>query len=65
MRIAFFSTESYDKESFDAANAEFGYEIEYFESRLNGRTAAKARGFDAVCAFVNDSCVFRPTRLMQ
>ncbi len=54
MRIAFFSTESYDKESFDVANTEFGYEIEYFESRLNGRTAAKARGFDAVCAFVND-----------
>jgi D-lactate dehydrogenase len=54
MRIAFFSAKSYDRQSFDAANAVVGHEIEYFEERLTAHTAPLAAGYPAVCAFVND-----------
>lgn len=51
-RIAFFDTKPYDKIYFDQLNQH--YEIVYFESKLNEKTAKLAQGFDAVCAFVND-----------
>lgn len=54
MRIAVFSTKSYDREFLDRANRDFGYELVYFESRLSRETAELARGFPAVCLFVND-----------
>ncbi len=54
MRIAVFSTKPYDRESLEAANAAFGHELVYFETRLVAETCALAAGFDAVCAFVND-----------
>ncbi len=54
LRIAFFDTKPYDKIYFDALKAEYGIEIEYFESKLSPRTAVMAKGFKAVCAFVND-----------
>ena len=54
MKILFFDTKSYDKESFDAALSSFpSVEIEYTKSDLDPRTAVLAEGFDAVCAFVN------------
>lgn len=54
MRIALFSSKSYDVEYFDDANEQFGFEIIHFESRLRTKTAHLADGFDAVCVFVND-----------
>ncbi len=54
MRIAFFSTKPYDRLYFDAANAEHGHELVYFEPRLTRATAPLAAGHEAVCAFVND-----------
>ena len=54
MKIAFFDTHSYDKNSFEEANKSFGFEIEFFEYKLNENTAMTASGFDAVCVFVND-----------
>ncbi|MBQ8791156.1 MAG: 2-hydroxyacid dehydrogenase [Ruminiclostridium sp.] len=53
MKIAFYDTKSYDRESFDAVNE--NYEIEYIESKLNSHTALLAEGCQAVCAFVNDN----------
>lgn len=53
--IAFFDAKPYDRKSFDLANAKIGYEITYFETKLNSRTVELASGFDAVCAFVNDT----------
>lgn len=54
MKILFYDTKSYDKDSFDAALASFSsMEIEYTKSDLEPRTAVLAEGFDAVCAFVN------------
>lgn len=52
-KIAFFDTKPYDKESFDRHNK--GYDIHYFEDKLSAETVSLAAGFDAVCAFVNDT----------
>ena len=54
LRTAFFDTKPYDKIYFDALKDDFGIDIEYFESKLNPRTAVMAKGFKAVVAFVND-----------
>ncbi len=55
MKIAFFDTKPYDRPSFDRYAAEYGIEIKYFETKLNGDTAELAHGFDGVCVFVNDT----------
>ena len=55
MKIAFFDAKPYDKPSFDKFGAEVGMEIKYFETKLNEDTAELANGYDAVCAFVNDT----------
>ncbi|NLG04903.1 MAG: 2-hydroxyacid dehydrogenase [Clostridia bacterium] len=52
-RIAFFDAKPYDRLSFDQQNSH--YEIVYFENKLNPQTVSLAYGFDAVCAFVNDT----------
>ena len=54
LKIAFFDTKPYDRLSFDHANQAFGYQLHYFESRLNADSAGLAAGCDVVCAFVND-----------
>jgi D-lactate dehydrogenase len=52
--IAFFDAKPYDRIYFDEANSQYGYQITYFDAHLGAATAPLARGFDAVCAFVND-----------
>ena len=54
MRLALFSTKPYDELFFSAANERFGYDIEFFEARLERATTGLAAGFPAICAFVND-----------
>ncbi|MDR1628738.1 MAG: 2-hydroxyacid dehydrogenase [Oscillospiraceae bacterium] len=54
-KIAFYDTKPYDKIHFDRLNEQYGYEIIYFEGKLNARTAVLAHGMDAVVAFVNDN----------
>lgn len=54
MKIAFFDTKQYDKSSFEKYRKQFGVEIKYFETKLNEDTTNLAKGFDAVCVFVND-----------
>lgn len=56
MKVAVFSTHSYDRQFFDVANdaAENPHQLEYFEARLNAKTASLADGFPVVCLFVND-----------
>ncbi len=56
VKIAFYDSKSYDRESFDKENGAFGYEIHYFKDRLSPHTVALAKGMDAVCVFVNDEC---------
>jgi D-lactate dehydrogenase len=54
VKIAVFSTKPYDRHALEQANREHGHELTFFESRLTPATAALARGFDAICPFVND-----------
>jgi D-lactate dehydrogenase len=53
-KIAFFDTKPYDKVFFDELNKNYGYGFKYFQPRLTEDTAGLAKGFDAVCVFVND-----------
>lgn len=53
-KIAFFSTKSYDEQSFNERNKEFGFEIKYFKGNLNKNNVILTQGVDAVCIFVND-----------
>jgi D-lactate dehydrogenase len=55
MKVALFSSKSYDEEFFNKMNQNFGHQLDYFETRLNIYTAQLAKGYDAVCVFVNDN----------
>lgn len=52
MKIAFFSTKSYDREFFNRYVTT--HEVIYFEARLDKQTVNLVTGCDAVCVFVND-----------
>lgn len=54
MQVAFFSTKPYDKQAFEEANAAHNHELVFFEPHLTVKTAALAKGFAAVCVFIND-----------
>jgi D-lactate dehydrogenase len=54
MKIAFFSTKSYDREYFEKANLDKKHELSFFESSLKESSVKLAEGHDAVCVFVND-----------
>lgn len=55
MKIAFFDAKPYDKPSFEKYGKEKGIKFKYFETKLNEDTVDLAKGFDGVCAFVNDT----------
>jgi D-lactate dehydrogenase len=55
MKIAVFSTKSYDQEYFENYSIDSRYTFSFFETALNKDTASLTNGFDAVCIFVNDS----------
>ncbi|MEG4499568.1 2-hydroxyacid dehydrogenase [Microcoleus sp. F10-C6] len=55
MKVAVFSTKSYDRTFLEAANVGGKHDLVFFEPRLNLETSVLAAGFPAVCAFVNDS----------
>jgi D-lactate dehydrogenase len=54
MRIAVFSTKSYDERFLSEAANGKGHELVFFEERLTPKSVGLAAGFEAVCAFVND-----------
>lgn len=53
-KIAFFSSKKYDEETFKKFNDKYEFELGFFEVHLNKITLELAKGFDAICAFVND-----------
>ncbi|MBE9101750.1 2-hydroxyacid dehydrogenase [Vacuolonema iberomarrocanum] len=55
MKVAFFSTKRYDRQSFAEANAEHDHELTFFEPRLTPQTVSLAAGYPAVCVFINDT----------
>ncbi len=54
MKIAFFDTKPYDKQSFEQYESD-DLSFKFFETKLNIDTADLARGCDVVCIFVNDT----------
>lgn len=54
MKILFYDTKSYDRESFEERRIHYPeLEIKYLKSELTPNTAALAQGYDAICAFVS------------
>lgn len=54
MKILFYDTKKYDQESFETILSEFpSVEITFFETDLSVKSASFAKGYDAVCIFVN------------
>lgn len=53
-KIVLFSAKPYDKESFEAANKLYGFDITCHESTISPENCILAKGADAVCVFVND-----------
>jgi len=54
MKVAFFSSKSYDRQSFEAINASYHHDFTFFDVQLNPKTAVLAADFPVVCMFVND-----------
>lgn len=65
MKIAFFDTKEYDKKVFNKYNEKYGYDITYFESKLNPETAMLTKGYDVVCIFVNDNANAETLKILE
>jgi D-lactate dehydrogenase len=55
MQIACYSSQPYDRQFLGSAARGHNHQWQFFEASLNATTAPLCQGFDAVCAFVNDS----------
>jgi D-lactate dehydrogenase len=56
MKVFFFSTHSYDHQSFDSVSKPEHYAFAYHSASLSSQNASIAEGHDAICIFVNDTC---------
>jgi D-lactate dehydrogenase len=54
LRVAIFSAKSYDRQFLQPAALATGHELVFLDARLTLETAPLARGFTAICSFVND-----------
>lgn len=54
MKIAFFDAHSYEIAAFEKSSNFGSHEVAFFEPRLTEKTAGLAKGYEAVCSFVND-----------
>jgi D-lactate dehydrogenase len=54
MKVAIFSTKSYDRQFFTAANTQHQHQLTFLEPKLDRHTAILAKDATAVCIFVND-----------
>jgi D-lactate dehydrogenase len=54
LKILFYDTKSYDKESFEKKQSDYPeIQVDYLKSELAPNTASLAKGYDAICAFVS------------
>lgn len=66
LKILFYDTKSYDKDSFEEKRLQYPkLEIDYLKSELNPATSRLAKGYDAVCAFVNCEVGTATVRLLH
>ena len=56
IKVAFFDAKSYDEVSFNKTNADYGFDIRYYQEHLNLKTVPLAKGADVVGIFVNADC---------
>ena len=54
MKIAFYGTKAYDKIWFEPLGKDYGFDIRFIELPCNEETIFLAKGYDAICIFVND-----------
>lgn len=54
MNVLFFSARPYDEIFFREKNKNFGFQLHFQDAHLSPETAVLARGYQAVCVFVND-----------
>ncbi len=54
MRVIFFSSQTYDRDSFTQAPTPAGLQLHFQPARLNLDTVALAERHEGVCAFIND-----------
>jgi D-lactate dehydrogenase len=54
VKVAVFSTKSYDQQFFNIANEQHHHELIFLEPRLNHETACLAIDVHGICVFVND-----------
>ena len=54
MKVAVYSTKSYDRKYLELINAKYGLELEFYDFMLSERTAKMAEHCEAVCIFVNE-----------
>lgn len=54
MKVLFYDTKKYDIDSFTAMNESFNYKLKFLDFKLTLESAELAKGYDAVCVFVND-----------
>ena len=54
LKVALFDAKNYDEEYFVPSGKKHGIDYRFFETKLTQDTVHLARGFDAVCTFVND-----------
>ncbi|MBQ7956006.1 MAG: 2-hydroxyacid dehydrogenase [Lachnospiraceae bacterium] len=54
MKIAFYGTKPYDKKWFEPLGKEYGFDIRFIDLPCNKDTIGLAKGYDAICIFVND-----------
>ena len=44
IKVAFFDAKSYDEVSFNKTNADYGFDIRYYQEHLNLKTVPLAKG---------------------
>lgn len=54
IKIAFFDSKPYDRNSFNQIIENYDYKIKYFKYRLDEDSVEMCKGYDVVCVFVND-----------
>jgi D-lactate dehydrogenase len=54
-RVILFDAKPFDREFFEKGNKDFQFEIKYQKTHLTEDTVELAKGYDAVCVFINDT----------
>jgi len=54
MKVLVFSTKPYDRQFLEIAASQFDHELTFLEARLTEQSSLLAKGFGAVCVFVNE-----------